>query len=164
MIRLAAPCDIEAIQRVARDAWAAAYEGLIPAEVQRKALESWYSAERLRESIAARDSVFLVVVREEAVIAFTQFVLVHATAELARIYVLPERQREGLGTALLEAGTARVRQRGCTRVEVSVERENLIGRAFYRRHGFREGAAASLDICGHAVPIVQCERILPLEP
>jgi ribosomal protein S18 acetylase RimI-like enzyme len=160
MIRAAAPSDIEAFQRVARETWRATYERMIPQDVQRQVLEGWYSAERLRESVLSRESVFLVVIRDQDVVAFSQFVLSHATAELTRLYVLPERQREGLGTALLEAGAARVRQRGCTRLEVSVERDNATGRAFYRRHGFREGALAAVDIFGHAVPIVQCERIL----
>lgn len=49
---------------------------------------------------------------------------------LGPVAVLPERQRQGIGTALLEAGIAELRQRGCPFVIV------LGHPAYYGRFGF----------------------------
>jgi ribosomal protein S18 acetylase RimI-like enzyme len=62
--------------------------------------------------------------------------------------VLPERQRQGLGSALLQAGLRRIDQaRAATYLETASER-NL---AFYRRHGFAVTGEARLPLGGPKV-------------
>lgn len=56
--------------------------------------------------------------------------------ELVNIAVLPERQREGIGTALLREAVARARAEGAWRIEVGT---GSFGHplAFYQKEGFR---------------------------
>jgi putative acetyltransferase len=58
---------------------------------------------------------------------------------LAPVAVLPGRQRQGIGSALIEAGLARAAKAGCEGVFVLGEP------AFYRRFGFEPGLAAGFQ-------------------
>jgi ribosomal protein S18 acetylase RimI-like enzyme len=105
-IRGADRSDVPGIADVARQTWTATYAGIIPDEVQRQLLESWYSAPALSRAIAS-PGAFLVATQAGRVVGFAQFVWrPPESAELARIYVLPERQHVGVGTMLLDAGFA----------------------------------------------------------
>jgi ribosomal-protein-alanine N-acetyltransferase len=57
-------------------------------------------------------------------------------AHLLNISILPERQRRGLGSRLLDELGALARSRGATRMLLEVRRSNAAGRDFYERHGF----------------------------
>src|SRR5215468_8530809 len=104
MVRRAETKDLLKVEAVARATWPAAYAGIIPDETQRRLLDSWYSPESLRRALAVEGSSFFVAESAGDVIGFAQFVRRSAeSVELTRIYVLPARQRGGIGTRLLEA-------------------------------------------------------------
>jgi|SRR5882672_9636870 len=93
------------------------------------------------------------------VVVFAQFVRrAPESVELTRIYVLPERQHEGIGTQLLETGLAACRQHGATHVTMFVERDNAPGRRFYLKRGFAEMHVRSQEIEGHVLDLVECHR------
>jgi diamine N-acetyltransferase len=105
-IRRAEVTDLPNVETVARTAWPVAYAGIIPDEVQRRLLDDWYSQESLRRALAAQRSTFFVAESRGEVVAFAQYVRRSAeSAELTRIYVLPARQRGGIGTRLLDAAS-----------------------------------------------------------
>jgi ribosomal protein S18 acetylase RimI-like enzyme len=157
-IRGAARSDVPGIADVARKTWTATYAGIIPEEVQRELLESWYSAPALLRAIES-PGAFLVATQAGHVIGFAQFVWQPPeSAELTRIYVLPERQHVGVGTMLLDAGFAACRKRGVGRVSVLVERDNVIGRAFYRSRAFTEIGKRRQEVVGYSLDLVECHR------
>lgn len=55
--------------------------------------------------------------------------------ELTRFYVDPSIRRSGIGAALLAAGLARIA--GAPALVVNVFADNQVGRAFYKKAGFR---------------------------
>jgi ribosomal-protein-alanine N-acetyltransferase len=57
-------------------------------------------------------------------------------AHLLNISILPECQRRGLGSRLLEQLSALARGKGARRMLLEVRRSNDAGRDFYDRHGF----------------------------
>ncbi len=158
-IRKAQVADIPAIQIVARTAWAAAYAGLIPEEIQRQLLDTWYSAAALKQALGARESMFLVAERESVVVGFAQYMERSAElVELTRIYVMPPHQHAGIGTRLVEAGLAAFGQQGVERLTVAVEQENALGRSFYRRMGFAEVCEFSRNVHGFELRLIECQR------
>jgi ribosomal protein S18 acetylase RimI-like enzyme len=56
---------------------------------------------------------------------------------LIQFAVMPERQSQGLGTQLVMAAESRIRDRGLTQAELSVEEDNLRARSLYERLGYR---------------------------
>lgn len=88
------------------------------------------------------DSLFLVAVQESRV---TGYILGPVdlwrhppAAHIDSIAVLPEAQKKGIGTLLLESFTRQVHREGCTRVTLEVSTANDAGRAFFTKHGFYE--------------------------
>jgi GNAT superfamily N-acetyltransferase len=57
-------------------------------------------------------------------------------AYLAELYVREQHRRRGLGSALLGATIAYVRERGCDRVELGTDEDDTDAHRLYRAHGF----------------------------
>ncbi|HYC91098.1 MAG TPA: GNAT family N-acetyltransferase [Thermoanaerobaculia bacterium] len=160
LIRPALHADIAGIQYVASLSWATAYEGIIPPEVQSRAIANWYSDDSLAMAIGARESLFLLAERSNAVIGFVNlYCTALGVVHLARIYLLPKEQRKGLGARLINAALELVPD-GAEIVTVDVEERNYQARSFYERCGFVAVAATTTDIFGFHLPLVRYEMKL----
>lgn len=62
---------------------------------------------------------------------------VNATGVLWAVRVFPMLQNRGIGTRLMLAAEDVLRWRGCTAVELGVEKHNLAAKRFYERQGYR---------------------------
>src|SRR5215470_16747361 len=138
-IRRAQVADVSNVEIVARATWPVTYAGIIPDDIQRRLLDSWYSPESLRRALATPGSSLFVAESNGDVMGFAQFVRRPPdAAELTRIYVLPDRQRDGIGMRLLDAGLTEFAGEGLKQLTVEVERDNRNGRRFYERAGIAE--------------------------
>jgi GNAT superfamily N-acetyltransferase len=159
-IRPALRSDIAAIQGVARLAWAAAYQGM-PQAIQEQAIVTWYSDEVLATAIEGRQSLFLVAERAKAVVAFVHLYHVSSKViQLARIYLLPNEQRKGLGTRLLNAALAMLPS-GIETIAVEVEEQNHQARTFYEHRGFIPVSQTTANIFGFHLPLLKYEKTPP---
>ena len=137
-VRPATQNDLERIQYVARQTWAAAYRGIIPENIQEKMLVSWYSLDQLKRVLEQGDAMLYVFEVGSEIVGFAQFVIRSGgLGQLTRIYVLPAYQRMGVGRALLYGGLKFLMEKGVGELRVVVERKNIVGRRFYERVGFR---------------------------
>jgi ribosomal protein S18 acetylase RimI-like enzyme len=149
VVRPARPDDIAAIQRVAREAWAATYAGIVYPEVQDNFINNGYAAPRLAQSISREGRDFWFKVAEitgdqPEIVGFAEVYLrpsLAPDAELTRIYLLPSWQKKGLGKALLESEIEELRalRPGLRppRLWLSVAAENKKAIRFYEQRGFR---------------------------
>jgi GNAT superfamily N-acetyltransferase len=121
-LEVATPADAEAIAAVFGAARAAAMPWLAVL----------HSAEEDRRFFARAiaDSAVLVVRRQNRPVGF---IALHDEL-VAHLYVHPDRQREGIGSALLDA--AKAHRPGGLRLWTF--QRNVGARAFYARHGFTE--------------------------
>jgi ribosomal protein S18 acetylase RimI-like enzyme len=131
LVRDATAADADAISELGHRAVPPAYEGLIgdPA-VLAAIVEQSYRPESLRSAIA-RD-VFLVAENGGGLVGFLHY----GDDELHRIYVAPERKRQGIGTALLDELHSRLPNGGSYVLMVVAANRNAL--AFYGRHGLSE--------------------------
>jgi len=137
-VRPALYADVAAIGRVARETWRVTYAHTIAPHNQQLVLEHSYADETLAAALAAPDSWFFVALDGREIVGFAQFIRRRDRhGELARIYVLPNHQRRGIGRALLLAGVYALEAIGVHRCYVSVETDNAPAIAFYQRFGFR---------------------------
>ena len=159
IIRRAQVTDLSKVETVARATWPVAYAGIIPEDVQRLLLDRWYSPESLRRALAAQGSRFFVAEWSGEVIGFAQFVRRSAeSGELTRIYVVPDRQRSGIGMQLLDAGLMELAGEGFKHLTVEVERDNGHGRRFYERAGFAALRELTRDVQGYVLALVEYGR------
>jgi ribosomal protein S18 acetylase RimI-like enzyme len=159
VIRRAEMTDLSQVETVARATWRVAYTGIIPDEVQRRLLDSWYSPESLSRALATTRSSFFVAESIGAVIGFAQFVRrSELLVELTRIYVLPDKQRSGVGMRLLDAGLVEFAGAGLKHLTVQVERDNHNGLRFYERAGFVDPRELTSDVQGYVLALVEYRR------
>lgn len=133
-IRLISKEDFPRVQEVAKISWHTTYEGLIPFEVQNQFLQQAYNDNRL--IMRMEQSHFFVSEENGVINGFANFspVSQDGKVELGAIYLLPEAQGNGIGTALLQHGLEQLD--GVKEVYISVERDNLSGLHFYEAKGF----------------------------
>ncbi len=151
--------DLQAVQEVARIAWAETYRAMIPEDERTSFVERAYSEESLR--LRMETGVFLVAVRRGEVVGFADFGPVPdrpGEVELAAIYVLPAMQGRGIGTRLLESGISRFAW--AESLTLRVARDNLGGRRFYEARGFRAVGEHVWRTSGREVP--ELEMVLEI--
>jgi ribosomal protein S18 acetylase RimI-like enzyme len=138
-IRQALPADARAIAEVRVGAWRKTYRGLIP--------DAYLDAMSVEGSMALWDRVLtaspnttntFVAERDGQVIGFASGMMLSEPkhgfdAELTGLYLVPEAQREGLGTRLTATVAAAQRSHGATSMIVWVIAGNKAARAFYER-------------------------------
>jgi ribosomal protein S18 acetylase RimI-like enzyme len=140
IIRAVTHADLPHVAHVARITWDATYNQTIAPENRREFLERSYRPENLADAVDAPNHWFYVADLNQEVVGFGHFLQrYHPTqhrAELVRLYVLPEYQHEGIGTAILKTGFVALAQARIEECFVSVQASNASARKFYERHGF----------------------------
>ncbi len=155
-IRPATSTDIPAIADVARETWRATYAHSVAPHNQLQLLERSYAPAALAAAIAAETSWFYVAENDAHIVGFAQFLRrADGYGELARIYVLPGHQRQGVGRAFLAAGAAAMERAGVPICYVSVEVDNGAAIAFYLRHGFRRNRAHATFLGDQIVRLIE---------
>ncbi|MCM3758067.1 GNAT family N-acetyltransferase [Sporosarcina aquimarina] len=145
--------DTQQLQEVAKISWNATYEGIIPYEVQERFLSSAYSNEMLARRL--NHSMMLVAEQGGILVGFANFSPVNddGESELAAIYLHPDYQGSGIGTALLQEGIVQIKN--VKKIYITVEKENLIGKAFYDAKGFTLIDQFEEDFDGHMMQSVR---------
>lgn len=134
-LRRARPDDAEAIQRVGRASWHAAYDDILGPETVDERIDEWWDRDGLRDS-ATDETVMLVADAGERLVGVVHLAPdEEATWVLARLYVRPERWGAGIGTALLDRGVERLPD-DAERLRLVVLADNDVGVSFYESCGF----------------------------
>lgn len=134
-VRPATGADVEAIVTVGRVTWPAAYTAIAGEDYVRRGLAAWWSPEGIAQAVAGGRT--LVAVVQERVVGVATFSVDDGVLDLWKLYVLPDAQGTGAGSALLAAV---VDGPGAAAREVRLAHldGNAPARAFYERHGFVE--------------------------
>lgn len=84
--------------------------------------------------------------------------------EVRALYVLPERWRSGVGSALMSRAERRLVERGFTEAVLWVLEDNQRGRRFYEATGWRrDGRTKTVDIGGHPIDEIRYQKRLARE-
>jgi [ribosomal protein S18]-alanine N-acetyltransferase len=99
-----------------------------------------WTAELFRSELAGVPRTRWYVVAEEAgdVVGYAGLFTSGDTADVQTLAVIPGKQRQGVGTVLLDALVAEARRRGAHELLLDVREDNAPARAFYARHGFEQ--------------------------
>jgi ribosomal protein S18 acetylase RimI-like enzyme len=142
--------DVEAVQRVARAAWHAAYDPVLGADRVDETVDAWYDPESLvTDDVEAEDRPFFVAVLDGTVVGFAEAAPdddEDPLAHLYRIYVDPDHWGIGIGGSLLERVESVLPERGFEFLRLSVLAENEVGIGFYEGNGFERVGTAHNDL------------------
>lgn len=135
-VRRASEDDLDAVRQLLHDTWHATYDATMGVDVVNDITSRWHSKENLSRQLSDPDGCFLVSESPDGTIVGHAAAVRKAAdvVSLARLYVLPQQQGGGAGTALLEAVTDWAGQG--TKIELEVETSNAPAIGFYRKHGF----------------------------
>jgi len=149
--------DIPGIKAVLAVTWRDTYSSFLSESSIGKVTAEWHSSKILEAEIN-RSSTFLGIAKSSSA-GIVGMITAHSHDELliiARLYVLPEFQRHGIGARLMEESCRAFPQ--IRRVQLDVEEQNLKGRAFYLKLGFREVGVRTDDVAGTKVNSIMLEK------
>jgi ribosomal protein S18 acetylase RimI-like enzyme len=135
LIRNAVADDIPAVSALLVDTWHDTYDALLGADKVDDITRLWHAPAVLRQQLTQRGTCFLVAEADGAIVG-------HAFAtgwnlpvlHVARLYVLPGWQRQGIGNRFLDRLISLYP--AADRLTLTVEKHNRKGVSFYLRHGF----------------------------
>lgn len=150
--------DISFVQDIAKTSWHTTYEGIIPRPIQDKFLQTAYSSNQLIHRF--QGSPFFVAEYNGTLVGFAHFSNVkEEQAELFAIYLMPNIQGQGIGTALLQHGMQALQ--GAKSLTVCVEKDNITGVHFYNAKGFQILEEFDDQFDGHILKTVRMVLELP---
>lgn len=141
VVRPATDEDAAAIEEVGHRTWPATY-AFAGQEYVAHGLASWWSQEAVLRSL--RDTTCLVAVRDGRVVGMGNVDLRPDVPVVWKLYVLPDQQGAGAGSALLAALVA-VAAEGAEAVRLSYVDGNDRAAGFYARQGFVEIGRTAAD-------------------
>lgn len=144
------PIDIAAVTRLARRTWDHAYPGIITRGQIDYMLAQRYAPEVLERELQRGDIWWDQVLVDGRLGGFMSTCLDADARQLKidKLYVAPERQRNGLGGRLLAHADDRAAALRCTALMLSVNKRNARAITAYRKHGFRVVESVCTDIGG----------------
>lgn len=146
-VREAGPEFIDVIRSIAFRTWPTTYAQILSPEQLEYMLALMYSETAICQQME-RGHTFLVLEQNGTPLGFASFELANGTSNgsrLHKLYVLPEAQRNGVGTLLLEAVHSAVQNSGGETIELNVNKYNPAKR-FYERAGYTILREEVLDI------------------
>ncbi|KPH77466.1 GNAT family acetyltransferase [Oceanobacillus caeni] len=148
-IRLMKKKDIPQVQRVAKVSWNSTYEGIIPHEIQNNFLKRAYSYKILKRRL--KYSMMLVAEVHGKIVGFANYSYVSSegSTQLGALYIYPEFQGYGIGTAFLKEGVKILDD--IKEIQLNVEKNNLVGMRFYQAKGFEKISETEEDFNGHTI-------------
>lgn len=146
-IRFGEAKDISGVQHVAKVTWNATYKGIIPEPIQEKFIKMAYNDVMMERRM--KNSYLYVAEIAGEIIGFANFSKVKegGEVELSAIYILPQAQGKGIGTAMLAKGSFDLA--GATKIFINVEEKNELGKNFYFAKGFQVDSTFDEELDGH---------------
>ncbi|HVT40191.1 MAG TPA: GNAT family N-acetyltransferase [Gemmatimonadaceae bacterium] len=153
--------DIDAIVKLSRETWLDTYGAWYSDSATERLLAVWLEPTGL--TVAIQDPLgFVAVARAESgeIVGVLSARLANAgrVPKIHRLYVLPSRQRQGVGTALLRAFVAECSTAESVCLEVQVG--NQKGLTFWLRQGFFETGVEERSVAGETIRVIEMARKL----
>ena len=134
MIRAAEQSDIPAIAELARRIWPVAYAGILTEEQINNMLSRIYSHENLHEEMRQGHSFWLAYVDGMACGYASAYREDPQTVWLKKLYVDTTKQKQGLGSQLIQALQRAMQP--MTKLNVLVNARNIAAQHYYTHSGF----------------------------
>lgn len=151
-IRLMKKRDIAQVQDVAKTSWNSTYEGIIPIEIQNNFLKQAYSDRNMKRRL--KNSIIYVAEVGDRIVGFANYsrVSIDGSTILGALYIYPEYQGKGIGSAFLNFAIKNMKN--LEEIRLNVEKNNLIGMRFYHAKGFEKVNEYKEDFYGHTIHTV----------
>lgn len=146
-IRPATDADIPLLQRLAEETWRASYSEMLAPEQIDYMLGWMYGAEKIAAELA-QGVVWQIaeMMSEPAGYYAWSFEQESSRARLHKLYVVPARQRQGIGRSMLEHAMRGAQSEGAHEMSLSVNKHNRRAQRLYESAGFRMASKVVFEI------------------
>ncbi|AGB39571.1 GNAT family N-acetyltransferase [Natronococcus occultus] len=148
-IRPATTDDRESLRQLARETWHETYDELSGDTID-ETIDDWYGDEELERALSEPGTAVLVAEDDDEIVGFTHGVVQGEEGDVLRMYVHPDNQREGVGTALHERLRKDLEDFNMSRMRAIDFATNEGGRAFYEELGFEQTGDGEVEIGGES--------------
>jgi diamine N-acetyltransferase len=138
--------DADAVSALARIVWQATYPALISQAQIDAMLADRYAPQCIRAQLDDPSQAWWVTKQDHELAGFAHALLDESGCKLDKLYVHPERQRRGIGAALLREVEAWARHQQARRLWLQVNRGNAQAIHAYEKYGFRIIESRVVDI------------------
>lgn len=151
-IRLMKKKDIPQVQHVAQTSWNSTYEGIIPLSIQNNFLKQAYSDRNMKRRL--KNTIIYVAEVGGKIVGFANYSRpsIDGSTTLGAIYIYPEYQGKGIGSAFLNEAINKMEN--LQEIRLNVEKNNLIGMRFYQAKGFEVVNDYKEEFHGHTIHTV----------
>jgi ribosomal protein S18 acetylase RimI-like enzyme len=159
-IRSADHKDLETIRDLLQRTWHATYDAIYGADKVDAITNSWHSIEALRRRLSKPRSEFVIADDGEDILGMAYASMdTDRTVTLHQLYVNPDAQGRGAGTALLVEMESAFPSAARMRIEVEPANDKAV--AFYLKNGYREVArTANCGTADSGIPAIIMEKQL----
>lgn len=138
--------DIDSVCALTRTVWQITYPPLI-SQIQIDAmLADRYSTARIHSQLADPRHAWWVAEQQQTLVGFAHAMREDAGSKLDKLYIHPDRQRQGIGSALLRTVRDWARQQQASYLRLQVNRGNAQAIAAYLKYGFHITESRVFDI------------------
>lgn len=157
-IRRPVPADVPVLKKLLYDTWVDTYSHFVPRDVIDSVTAQWHDPKRLTAEIEGGIDYWRIAEDASGPIGILTAGFESETIQLRRLYIRPQSQRGGLGSALLTQLLTDFPK--AKRISLEVEEKNPRGRAFYKKHGFEEKKRIRQDLGPIEAYVLLLERDL----
>lgn len=129
----ATEAHLPVVHKLAHSIWPAAFKNILAEEQITYMLEWMYSIPSLKQQMRAGHHFLLV--KKEKYYGYCSYQHMDRMTKLHKLYILPEMQGRGIGSALLSEVIKRAKEKGHAALQLNVNRFNKAV-AFYQKSGF----------------------------
>ncbi len=147
-LRRLKPQEAEAVSALARVVWQATYAPLIPQAQIDAMLADRYTPAQIREQLDDPRQAWWGARVRDMLVGFAHARLEAGGCKLDKLYVHPDRQRRGIGAALMREVEAWARAQQAPRLWLQVNRGNSQAIRAYAKYGFRIAESRVFEIGG----------------
>ncbi|WP_293032625.1 GNAT family N-acetyltransferase [Natronococcus sp.] len=148
-IRPATADDRESLRELARETWHDTYDEL-SSDVIDETIDDWYGDEELERALSEPGTAVLVAEADGEIAGFAHGVVQGEEGDVLRMYVHPDHQREGIGTALHERLREDLEDFNMSWMRAIDLASNEGGRTFYEELGFEQTGEGEVEIGGES--------------
>ncbi len=151
--------DVDSIKQVLSETWFDTYGSHLSRSTIEQVTTHWHDPNLLRSQIEKQGNYFAVARDDEKIVGL--ITVIGVTSEelyLPRLYVHPEYQRRGIGSALLDAAIAAYPD--ATTIRLDVEQQNAKGLSYWRKQQFVEIGAVIEQIGTESMTVLAMEKRL----
>jgi len=152
--------EVAEIKKLLFETWTSTYSKIYSHEAIRIITSEWHSIKLLTKQIKDSSSCFIVAKEGAKIVGMCNAALTPegAIINIQRLHVLPQYQRQGIGSKLINEVTKAFLK--IHKISLEVEKQNHNAFAFYKRHGYKETGGKVFIIENIKIPCIVMEKVV----